>query len=250
MLAHAVPRKKPRWPRYLILPAALLLAGSAKMIGPLAVARVGTVSGKVTFTGTPPKMKPIDMAKEPSCAKQHASPVFTENVATAPGNVLRNVVVYISAGDPGGPAPAQAVEYQQQGCQYLPHVAVMRANQPLEITNRDATSHNIHPLAKVNAEWNKSQPQGAPPIKTTWEKPEFISVKCNVHPWMHGWFVVLPTSHYSVTGEDGSFSLKGLPPGKYTITAWHEQFGTLKQDVTVSGGESKPVDFVFTAKPY
>jgi len=146
---------------------------------------------------------------------------------------------------PGVVAPSEAVRYDQKGCQYIPHVAVMQANQPLEIYNDDQTSHNIHPLAKVNPEWNKSQPIGAPPIHTTWEKPEFIPVKCNVHPWMHGWFLVLTTSHYAVTGEDGGFSLKGLPPGKYTLTAWQEQFGTQTQDVTISGTETKTVDFVF-----
>jgi len=75
-------------------------------------------------------------------------------------------------------------------------------------------------------------------------------VKCNVHPWMHGWHMVLTTSHYAVTGEDGAFTLSGLPPGKYTVTAWQEQFGTQSQDVTVTGGEAKTANFVFKATPY
>jgi len=102
----------------------------------------------------------------------------------------------------------------------------------------------------VNPEWNRSQPAGAPPIHMKWELPEFIPVKCNVHPWMHGWQVVLTTSHYAVTGEDGAFSLSGLAPGKYTVTAWQEQFGTQSQDVTISGTEPQAVNFVFKATPY
>ncbi|HTR22007.1 MAG TPA: carboxypeptidase regulatory-like domain-containing protein [Gemmatimonadales bacterium] len=227
------------------------LLGSALLV--LAATRppaAGTVSGTVTYTGTPPKMKPIDMAKEPSCAKQHATPVMTENVVTGPNNALGWVVVYVSAGDQGSAAATTAVRYDQKGCQYVPHVAVMQTNQPLEIYNDDQTSHNIHPLAKDNAEWNKSQPPGAPPIHATYDKPEFIPVKCNVHPWMHGYFIVLSTSHYAVTGEDGAFTLKGLPPGKYTLTAWHERFGTQTQEVTVGDGATPPVKFVFKALPY
>ena len=253
----SVPRKGLAVPAVLIwsLPV-VVLAGSAMVrpttrpLVPGAKRAAGAISGKVTFTGTPPRMKVIDMAKEPSCAAKHATPVKTENVVAGSDNTLRYVVVYISAGDQGSAAPTQAVAYDQTGCQYVPHVAVMQARQPLEIYNHDQTSHNIHPLAKVNSEWNKSQPPGAPPIHTTWDKPEFIAVKCNVHPWMHGWFVVVPTSHYAVSGEDGAFTLKGLPPGTYTVTAWHEQFGTQAQQVTIGGSETKAVNFVFKATPY
>jgi plastocyanin len=211
--------------------------------------KAGAISGHVTFTGTPPKMRPIDMAKEPSCAKQHPTPIMTETVVSGTGNTLGNVVVYISAGDQaGGPAP-QAVRYEQKGCEYVPHVAVLQVGQPLEIYNDDQTSHNIHPLAKVNSEWNKSQPPGAPPIKATYDKPEFIAVKCNVHPWMRGNFAVLTTSHHALTGPDGTFTLEGLSPGKYTVTAWHERFGTQTQEVTV-GGKPATADFVMKATPY
>lgn len=209
----------------------------------------GTVEGTISYTGTPPKMKPIDMAKEPSCAKQHATPVMTESVVTGPGNALEYVVVYVSAGDQGS-AASQPVRYDQKGCEYLPHVATMQVNQPLEIYNNDQTSHNIHPMAKANPEWNKSQPPGAPPLKVTYEKAEFIPVKCNVHPWMHGYFAVLGTSHHAVSDENGKFSLKGLPPGKYTLTAWQEKFGTQTQDVTVASGGTAKVNFTFKATPY
>jgi plastocyanin len=209
----------------------------------------GTISGHVTFTGTPPKMRPIDMAKEPSCAKQHSTPVLNESVVTGPGNAVGNVVVYISTGAPASAPRNEAVRYDQKGCEYIPHVAVLQVGQPLEIYNDDQTSHNIHPLAKVNPEWNKSQPPGSPPLKATYAKPEFIAVKCNVHPWMHGTFAVLSTDHHAVTAQDGKFSLEGLPPGKYTVTAWHERFGSQSQEVTVGGVPAK-ADFVFKALPY
>ena len=225
------------------------LALVALIVAP-ALMFAGTVSGKVTYTGTPAKPKAIDMSKEPSCAKQHATPVTTETVVTDPSNSLENVVVYISAGADDPNPPSQAVTFTQKGCQYIPHVIAIHTGQELDVLNADQTSHNIHPLAKVNREWNKSQPPGAPPIKDKFDAPEFISVKCNIHPWMHGWFAVLKTNHYAVSSNGGAFSLPNLPAGKYTVTAWHEDYGTKTQDVTISGNETKTIDFTFTAKPY
>lgn len=235
--------------RYLWSVALAAAAGVAAR-APASRPAAGTVAGKVTFTGTPPKMKPIDMAKEPSCAAQHATPVMTETVVTGAGDAVVNAVIYISAGDSATTTPTVAVRYDQKGCQYIPHVAVMQVGQPLEIYNNDQTSHNIHPLALTNPEWNKSQPPGTPPIHASYTKPEFIAVKCNVHPWMHGYFAVLTTSHYAVTGNDGAFSLAGLAPGKYTITAWHEKFGKQSQEVTVGASGTVAVNFVFKALPY
>lgn len=210
----------------------------------------GTISGKITYEGTPAKAKPIDMSKEPSCAKQHTTPIMTETVVTGPSNSLENVVVYISAGAPDDAPPSEPVTFDQKGCQYIPHVLAFQVNQQLKVVNDDQTSHNIHPLAKVNREWNKSQPPGTPPIVDKYDKPEFIPVKCNVHPWMHGTFAVLKNSHHAVSGQDGGFSLPNLPAGKYTVTAWHESYGEQTQEVTISGSETKTINFVFKAKPY
>ncbi len=240
--------------QYIAVLAIVMLVRSAMVVLAAPPASSGTVTGKVTYTGTPPKMKPIDMAKEPSCAAQHATPVTTENVVTGLGNALQHVVVYISAGDQGSSIDTQSIDTQVarfdlKGCQYIPHVAAMQMNQPLEIYNDDHVSHNIQAVAKVNRGWNKGQPPGTV-IHAKFEKSDFIPVKCDEHPWMHGYFVVLSTSHYAVTGDDGGFSLKGLPPGEYTVTAWHEQFGTQSQDVTISGSETKTINFVFKAMAY
>ncbi|MGB9434955.1 MAG: carboxypeptidase regulatory-like domain-containing protein [Candidatus Acidiferrum sp.] len=234
---------------FLALTIAAVL-GSGTLVFANTSAGSGSISGKITYTGTPPKMKPIDMSKEPSCAKQHPTPVLGQNVTTGPGNTLEWVVVYISAGDQGSSTPSRAARYDQKGCEYFPHVLPMQVAQELQIYNDDQTSHNIHPLAKVNSEWNRSQPAGSPPIDTKWAKAEFIPVKCNIHPWMHGYFVVLNTSHYAVSDQDGAFELKDLPPGKYTLTAWQEEYGSQSQEVTISGGENKTVNFTFKVLPY
>jgi plastocyanin len=164
---------------------------------------------------------------------------------------LENVVVYISAGAPDDSTPpSQAVSITQKGCQYIPHVVPMVVNQELKVINADQTSHNIHPMPKVNREWNKSQPPGTPPFSEKFDKPEFIPVKCNIHPWMHSSFVVLKNAHYALSSGDGGFTLPNLAAGKYTVTAWHEAYGEQTQDVTISGSETKTINFVFKAKPY
>ena len=209
------------------------------------------VSGKITYEGTPPKYKPLDMTNEPTCAKRYTTPPLPEAVVTGPNNSLQNVVVYISAGAPDETTPAKAAAtLKQSGCRYTPHVVVMEINQEIRVQNDDSVTHTIHPMAKVNQEWNRSQPPGTPAFVIKYDKPEFIRVKCELHPWMRGVLVVLKNSHYAVSDENGSFSLPDLPPGQYTITAWHETFGEQSQVVTVGGGEKKQSNFVFKAKPY
>ena len=212
--------------------------------------RRGVISGRVTYTGTPAKPEPINMSKQPECAKLYSRPLMTEKVVTGPGNTLQNVVVYISNGASDfSPVPGTPVNFDQQNCRYTTHVLAFRVGQDVKISNSDPWSHNIHPLPQVNREWNKMQPAATPPFSYSYDKQEFIPIKCNIHSWMNAYFVVLGTSHFAVTGEDGEFALPDLPPGKYTITAWHETYGTKRQEITIADGQSLKVDFVFEAKP-
>jgi hypothetical protein len=213
--------------------------------------RPGIINGTVSYTGTPAKPEPINMSKQLECAKLYPKPLMTEKVVTGPGNALQNVVVYISAGaSDASPVPANPAIFDQQNCRYTTHVLAVRVGQDVSISNSDPWSHNIHPIPRINREWNKLQPPTTPPFSYSYDKEEFIPVKCNIHAWMLAYFVVLKTSHFSVTGQDGRFALPNLPPGKYTITAWHETFGTQNQEITVMDGQSLTVDFVFQAKPY
>ncbi len=211
----------------------------------------GTVTGIITFKGSLPKAKPFDLAKEPACMKMHATdPLVDETVVTGRGNGLANVVVYISSGEADTAAVvASSVNFKQQGCRYKTHVLAIRAGQEINIVNNDPISHNIHAAAKVNREWSRIQPPGTPPFSYSYEKEEVIPVKCNIHPWMQGYFVVLKTSHFSVTAEDGIFRLPDLPPGKYTVTAWHESLGTQSQEITVTAGATTSMYFTFLAGP-
>jgi len=214
---------------------------------PNSVGSTASVKGVARFEGTAPKPKAISMAADPSCARQHPSPVFSQEVMTDAKGELENVIVFVSEGlgnrtfDP----PAQPIVINQKGCMYEPHVLAMRANQPLQVVNEDPTSHNIHPTPANNREWNKAEPPGSK-VEDSFSREEIaIPVKCNVHPWMRSYVAVFKHPYFAVTGKDGSFDLSNLPPGTYTIKAWHERLGTSTQTVTISANETKEIEFVF-----
>ena len=168
-----------------------------------------------------------------------------------PANALANVFVYVKSGVPAGQtftAPTTAVVLDQDGCRYHPHVMGIMVGQPLEILNTDPVLHNIKAVAKANRPFNVSQPSAGMKTNRTFAAPEvMVNLECNVHGWMHAYLGVRPDPFYAVTGPDGSFSIKGLPPGTYTIEAWHEKFGTQTATVTVAGAAPKTQDFTFAA---
>jgi plastocyanin len=227
-------------------------ASSSAPATPIDQSTVGSVSGKVTLDGTPPVYKPINMSAEPYCTKANPTPVTPQDVVVGPGGTLSNVIVYVKdgLGDRTFDVPKDSVQLYQKGCMYQPHVVALMAGQNLEVVNDDQTTHNIHPIPKDNREWNKSQPPGAPPIIESFARGEVcVPVKCNVHPWMKSYIAVFKQPYFIVTGPDGSFDLKGLPPGTYTLEAWQEKYGTMDQQVTIGPKESKTVNFTFKAAP-
>jgi hypothetical protein len=122
----------------------------------------------------------------------------------------------------------------------------MQVGQLMLIKNSDDTLHNIHALPNNNDEFNKGQPSGSPEMKKTFTKPDvMVKFKCDVHPWMTAYVGVLEHPFFSVTGADGTFSIKNLPAGEYEIVAWHEKFGEQTAKVKVGDGEAKAQDFKF-----
>ncbi|MCC6585208.1 MAG: DUF2012 domain-containing protein [Bryobacterales bacterium] len=207
-----------------------------------------TIEGSVKFSGTKPVMKPLSMDATPACARQHSSPVMSEEVVVNDNNTLRNVFIHVKSGLPSQPWPVRKdqVTIDQVGCVYKPHVVGAMVGQEVKFLNSDPTNHNIHPMPRVNREWNESQPpQGDPKVKT-FAKPEvMVPIKCNIHPWMRVYVGVVDNPFFAVTGEDGSFSLKGLPPGDYTLEAWHERYGTKEIKVKVGAKETAKAEFAY-----
>lgn len=212
----------------------------------------GTISGKIKFTGTAPRNPAIDMSEEAACNAKYTSAPTEENVVAGPANALANVFVYVSAGVPAGQtftAPATPVVLDQDGCRYRPHVFGVMVGQTVEIRNSDAVLHNIKAVAKKNRPFNISQPTAGMKTTRTFTAPEvMVNLECNVHGWMKAYAGVRPDPFYSVSGQDGSFSITGLPPGTYTIEAWHEKFGTQTATVTIAGTETKTANITFAAR--
>ena len=246
--------------RYSILAAMLSVAALAglwtlSLNKKVNAAAEGSITGTVKLSGTPPHMRGIDMSKDPYCSKAHASdPAKMETVVVGKDQGLQNVVLYISQGlSAADAAQKQSTTpvFDQKGCMYTPHVMAVDAGQEFKVTTSDQTSHNIHPQPNPmtgNIPWNRSQPPGAPPIVQTWKSEEIaISVKCNIHPWMHGWHVVVK-GPYATTDENGSYTIHGVSPGSYTVTAWQEELGTQTAKVTVAAGAPAKADFTFKAK--
>ena len=215
----------------------------------------GTISGVITYNGTPPVPKKIDTTADPVCGQKNPN-LVTDDTIVKDGK-LANVFVYVREGTVDGgkkigdyawPTPTTAARLDQSGCHYAPHVMGVQVNQKISITNSDATQHNIHPTPKLNQEWNQTQSAGQAPIEKSFARAEtLIPVKCNQHPWMKAYVGVLKHPLFAVSSDSGAYEIKGVPPGTYTIHAWRE--GTTPEEkpmqVTVTANGTAKADFAF-----
>jgi plastocyanin len=221
------------------------LAVAIFLIAPAdAQAPADVITGKVIYTGPKPTVRNISMEANPACFKLHPNGVPAQDLILNSDNTVRNALVYVKSGLFGKQfsAPTDAIKVDQKGCMFEPRIVTLMVNQRLEVSNGDPTNHNIHVMPETNPELNVSQPPNAPPKATQFAKPEIgIVVMCNIHPWMRLYAHVVSNPYYAITGADGTFTIKGLPPGTYTIEVWHEKLGVQEKKIK-TGSKS---DFTF-----
>jgi plastocyanin len=214
---------------------------------PVDPATAGAVAGRVTFAGTPPALPALRMESDPNCTTDGAS-APDESVVVGGDGALQNVFVYVKdgLGTLRFPVPSTAIVLDQKGCRYVPHVLGAQVGQTVEVLNSDPTLHNIHAVPMANREFNTGQPlPGMKHAHRFSAREVMVPFKCDVHPWMRAYAGVLDHPFFAVTGADGSYQLTGLPPGTYTIEAWHETLGTETQTVTIGAKETGNVAFSF-----
>jgi plastocyanin len=239
---------------YLLLLALALVAcnkptpkSQSKPITTIDPTTAATITGTAHFEGAVPAAAKIDMSNDADCGNK---PSFAENLVVDQGK-LANVFVYVKEGlgDRSFAVPQTPAIIDQHGCRYVPHVLGVMTGQSVRIVNSDPTSHNIHPMGHANHQWNASQMPNAAPLTKTFAQPEImLPIQCNQHPWMHMYLNVVDNPFFAVTGPDGHFEIKGLPPGEYTIAAVHEQLGEQDAKITVAQRETKTADFTFLSK--
>ena len=223
----------------------LLQALVVSLMTPVAFA--GSITGKITYDGDVPRLRPYDAAGVPECASKHSGGrVPNQMLVLGDGNALANIFVQIKNPPPGDhQTPSQAVEIDQNGCIYLPRVVGVMRGQTLRFKNSDGILHNVHGLPSRNREFNIGMPPAVKEKDITLNKPEpLFKVKCDVHPWMTAYVAVMTHPYFAVTGTDGRFEIGDLPDGTYEVEAWHEHLSTQTGTATVSGGAAS-VDFSF-----
>lgn len=206
------------------------------------------LSGRVVLQGSPPARRVVNTSKDPACATLHGGkPVLDEELIVSDDGGVKNAFVFLRRGAPKRdyPVPEKPARLNQQGCMFQPRVQGVRVGQRLLVSNADPVTHNVRSFPVLNQAFNFGQPADTGARERIFQQAEReIEVQCDVHPWMHAYIFVMDHPFFSVSGDDGTYSIEGLPPGEYALESWHEKLG--KQRKTVMVSDSSLVDVSFT----
>lgn len=232
----------------LILRLSLAASCCVWVLGLAVDAGASIIAGLVKFDGPPPRLAPIDTKADEVCMKIHAdSPLVSDEATIGPNGEFAHIFVYV-VNPPAGeyPIPEEPIRLNQYGCRYEMPVFGMRVGQTIAFVNSDATTHNVRGFPQHNRVFNFGQPPGLPPRTRVFDKAEMsLKIKCDVHAWMKSHCFVMEHPFFAVTGLDGRYAIENLPPGTYTLRAWHERLGELDQQVSVGVDSAATADFVY-----
>jgi len=233
-----------RWLVSLLCAAASLPFVAAQ---PPAIA-TGSIKGRIRLTAPAPGNPIIRMGMDPRCAEAtRGKRVVQDAVVTSSDGGLANAFVHLAGSFPGAPRPAGAVTIDQQSCMYRPRVVGARVGQTIEFRNSDPTLHNVHGLSTASNDFNVGQPVKGQLFAFQLKREEvMLHIKCDVHRWMTAYVGVVDHPYFAVSGDQGTFTIEAIPPGRHTIRAWHERYGTLTQSVDVAAGTAANVEFIYT----
>lgn len=229
----------------------------AAILASMPVARAADIVGTITFKGTPPPEHTNNLIMgDPTCGKMYSTPPTTHFYVVGKDGEFADVVVSLKDADgkditgksTGAGAPPALLD--QKGCLYTPQILAVQTGQKLLARNSDQCVHNVHcdPTVPGNVERNEPQMPGGPDLTFTFPKPEmFLKFECDVHSWMFAWVSVFDNPYFDISGTEGKFTIKNVPPGKYTIVAAHHKAGTQTQEVEVAD-KDVTVNFTFEAK--
>jgi len=229
--------------------AAILMAmcSTASAYKVVDVSNGGSITGTITFSGTPPKNPTLEITKDAEVCggKSLAADYY---VVSASGG-LKNVAVAIENIDAGKAYDKKAIiPFDNKHCMFVPHVSAAVKGQKLGIVSSDPVLHNTHLYhgTKLKTMYNIALPLQDKVIKKRLKKDGIVTVKCDAHEWMLGYVFVAKSPYVTVSAEDGSFAISDVPPGNYKVTIWHEKLGQVSKDVTVSAGAAAKLDHAFS----
>jgi len=202
----------------------------------------GTISGIVMLAGPAPGPVQLEVSKDKDVCG--VKPLYDQSLVVGSNGGIANAVVTLADIQKGEPlTPLQDVKFDQKGCEYIPHVIAFPAGSTIEIINSDGILHNIHTESTINPVVDMAQPGFKKTIEVTIADPEVIKVGCDAHNWMEGWWYATANPYYAITGPDGKYTIKNVPPGSYTVEVWQEKLGVAKQPVIVGTDASVKADF-------
>jgi hypothetical protein len=203
------------------------------------IAFSGSIKGKITYSAEVKLPKTFDTGKyKKACGQEVPNERMLVN-----DKGLRNVVVSVEGKKLGGKPGEYRLD--QKNCRYVPHVIAMMKDSKLNIHSSDPINHNLHSYSFDNDPVNVMFLPNQDDYELEFEEPEIVKVECDLHSWMTAWIIVTDNSFFDISGQKGTFKIPNLPPGKYTLNAWHEVLGSKSQTITVGEGDAE-INFDFS----